>query len=129
MFPILAIDWDITDTVTLSTGGGFAASQGPGLTLSYKATEQLSLGLTGRYESFRFRLDDSGPAPGGIGEDRSFPVIVSADYSPWPMTTLSAFAGAEFAGRLRLEDSGGNRIDQSDYDPAPLIGVAVRARF
>jgi len=129
VFPILAIEWDITDSLNLSTGRGLAASQGPGLTLSYEASDQVSLGLAGRYETTQFRLNDDGPAPGGIGEDRSFPLVVSVAYDPTPRVSLSAFAGAEFYGRLRLEDANGNRIDQSDYDPAPLAGIALRARF
>ena len=128
-FPILALDWNITDTLSLSTGRGLAASQGPGLTLTWKASEQVDLGLAGRYETVRFRLDDSGPSPGGIGEDRSFPVIASVAYRPWPAASLTAFAGAEFLGRLRLEDPDGDRIDETDYDPAPLVGIAFRARF
>lgn len=129
VFPIILLDWNITDTITLSTGSGLAATEGPGLTLSWEATEQVSLGLTGRYEKTRFRLDDSGPAPGGIGEDRSFPILASVQYRPWPMASLSAFAGVETFGRLRLEKSGGDRLDESDYDPAPLIGVTFRGRF
>jgi hypothetical protein len=129
IFPILALDWNITDTISLSTGRGLAASQGPGLTLTWKASAQVDLGLAGRYETVRFRLDDGGPSPGGIGEDRSIPVIASVAYRPWPAASLTAFAGAEFAGRLRLEDPDGNRIDETGYDPAPLAGFAFRARF
>ena len=129
IFPILALDWNISDTLSLSTGRGLAASRGPGLTLTWKAGETVDLGLAGRYETVRFRLDDAGPSPGGIGEDRSVPVIASVAYRPWPAASLTAFAGAEFLGRLRLEDPGGNRIDETGYDPAPLVGLAFRARF
>ena len=40
------------------------------------------------------------------------------------MIELNAFVGAEFDGRLRLEDSNGNRIQNVDYDPAPIAGAA-----
>ena len=129
LFPILALDWNITDTLSLSTGRGLAASRGPGLTLTWRTRPQVDLGLAGRYEKVRFRLDDSGPAPGGIGEDRSVPLIASVAYRPWPAASLTVFAGAEFRGRLRLEDRNGARIDETDYDPAPLLGLAFRARF
>ncbi len=128
-FPILLLDWNITDTLSLSTGRGFAASRGPGLTLTWKVSEQVALGLTGRYETVRFRLDDSGPSPGGIGEDRSLPVIASVAYRPSPAASVVAFAGAGFLGRLRLEDPAGDRIDETDYDPAPVVGITFRARF
>jgi hypothetical protein len=128
-FPILALDWNITDTLSLSTGRGLAASQGPGLTLTWTASARVDLALAGRYETVRFRLDDAGPAPGGIGEDRSVPLVASVAYRPSPAASVTAFAGAEFLGRLRLEDPDGNRIDAADYDPAPLVGLAFRARF
>lgn len=58
-FPILLIDWKITDKWRLNTGRGLAASQGPGLTLNYQLAERWPLGLTGRYEKTRFALGDN----------------------------------------------------------------------
>jgi len=78
IFPILAIDWNITDRWNLSTGRGLAASQGPGLMLSYELNEDWSLGLAGRYEDIEFRLDNEGPAAGGIGRDQSMPIVFMA---------------------------------------------------
>ena len=89
----------------------------------------MRLSLTGRYEEFRFALNDTGPAPGGVGEDRAFPLVVSYDYRPNPGFALSIFAGAEFGGRLTLEDANGVEISQQDYDPAPLAGIALRVAF
>lgn len=129
IFPILLIDWEITDRWMLSTGPTLGASQGPGLTLSYAWSDALTLGLSGRYEKQRFALNDSGPAPGGVGEDRSFPLILSANYSPNPGVALSAFAGVELGGTLTLEDTDGNTVFEEDYDPAPLFGIAARLRF
>lgn len=129
VFPILLIDWNITEQFNLSTGRGLGASQGPGLTLSYKVDDQFTVGLTGRYESTSFRLDDSGVAPGGIGEDKSFPLVASVQYSPWPMANLTAFAGVEFAGELKLKDANGGTVDSTDYDPAPIFGVTFSLRF
>jgi hypothetical protein len=123
------VDWDITDTLKLSTGRGIAASQGPGLTLSWKVQDNVTLGLSGRYESTEFRLDDSGVAPGGIGEDKSFPLVASVQYSPWPMANLTAFAGVEFGGELELKDGNGRTVDSTDYDPAPIFGVTFSFRF
>ncbi len=129
VFPIVLIDWDITDRLKLSTGPGPGASQGPGLTLSWKATDTIGFSLSGRWERTRFALDDSGPSPNGIGEERSFPFAVSIDYRATPAIELNAFVGAEFGGRLRLEDRNGNGIQEVDYDPAPIAGAAFRLRF
>ena len=42
VFPILLIDWKITDTLSLETGGGLAASRGPGLQLTWQPTSRSS---------------------------------------------------------------------------------------
>ena len=129
LFPALLVDWDITDRLNLSTGPTIGATQGPGLALNYDLGRDMTLGLAGRRESARFRLDDDGVAPGGIGEDSSFPVVVTFDYEPFPRTGISAFAGVELGGNLRIEDASGDLIEERDYDPAPIFGAAIRLAF
>lgn len=128
-FPILVIDWDISERWNLSTGQGLGASQGPGLALSYKYSDALTLGLAGRSEDVSFRLDDKGPAPGGIGEDKAYPLVATMAYSPNPGIRLSAFAGVELGGTLTLRDENGSLVDRRDYDPVPILGAAVDFRF
>ena len=87
------------------------------------------LGLTARYEKLRFALNGEGASSGGIGEERSLPLLLSIDYTPWPMTSVSALIGAELNGHLRLEDSRGDRLAGTDFDTAPVIGLAFSSRF
>lgn len=129
IFPILVIDWDISDRWNLSTGRGLAASQGPGLTLSYELNQNWSLGLAGRYEDVEFRLDDEGPVAGGVGRDQSMPMIFVATLKPSSKLSLSVFAGIELNGTLKLKDTLGNVVEESSYDPAPLIGASFGFRF
>ncbi len=129
VFPILVIDWDITERWNLSTGRGLAASQGPGLTLGYTATEAWTISLVGRYEQIDFRLDEQGPAPGGIGRDEVFPLVISADWSPHPGMRLGVFIGGEFGGELELADRFGDVIERSDYDTALIAGAGFMMRF
>lgn len=129
-FPILVIDWDITDRLSLSTGSGLAATRGPGLSLTYAATRAWSVGITARSETFEFRLDDADAAfPDAVGIDRSVPVVVSASYAPNPALRLTAFAGAATGGEVEFQDEDGNRLAREDYDPAALFGVAFTLRF
>ena len=53
-FPIIVIDWKITDRLSLQTGKGLAASQGPGLTMSYALGSRWSVSAMARYEKTRF---------------------------------------------------------------------------
>jgi len=122
-FPILLIDWKITSNLTLRTGRGLAATRGPGLELGWDASQAWSLAIGARYEASRFRLDNDGPSPDGVGEEKGFPVYLSASYNGIPRLRLSALGGMTFGGSLRLEDEKGDLIVQSDYDPAPFLGV------
>jgi hypothetical protein len=129
-FPILLIDWQITDKISLSTGRGLAASQGPGLTLNYALNRQWELGLTGRYEQIRFALDEDKSAPQTrYGEDKSVPLLFTVSYTPWPRTSVSALVGVETNGSLRLDDRDGERLYESDFDTTPVIGVAFSSSF
>lgn len=128
-FPVLAIDWNISDHWNLSTGRGLASSQGPGLTLSYELNDDWSFGLAGRYEDIEFRLDDEGPAAGGVGRDQSFPLVLIATLKPNQKLTLSVFAGIELNGTLKLKSAEGMTIEESDYDPAPMFGATFNFRF
>ena len=129
IFPILAIEWNITDRWNLSTGRGLAASQGPGLMLSYELNEDWSLGLAGRYEDIEFRLDNEGPAAGGVGRDQSMPLVFMATLEPSKKFRLSVFTGIELNGTLKLKDALGDIVDESSYDPAPLFGATFDVRF
>lgn len=129
IFPILVIDWKISERWYLSTSRGLAASQGPGLTLGFKATETWSFGLTSRYENQEFRLDESGTTPDGIGKDQSIPMVVSAAWEPNTTVKLAMFAGLEFAGTLKIKDASGELLSESDYDPAPIFGATFELSF
>lgn len=129
IFPVLAIDWNITDRWNLSTGRGLGSSQGPGLNLSYKINQYWSLALAGRYESSEFRLNEDGASPNGVGRDQSFPLILSGTIKPNDKTSFSLFAGVELGGKLKLEDTLGEKIDETKYDPALLIGATFAVNF
>lgn len=129
LFPALLVDWQMTDRWSLSTGGGLGATQGPGLTLGYAVTPDWTVALGVRRENIRFRLNGSGPAPGGVGEDSSTPIALTVSYEPHPGLSLTGFAGAEVNGVLRLDDAGGTTIRQERYDTAPMAGFAFRLRF
>ena len=129
VFPVLAIEWDISDRWNLSTGRGLASSQGPGLTLGYKLNEDWSLGLSGRYEDTEFRLDDEGPAVGGIGRDQSIPLVFRADLKPNDVLNLTFFAGLQFFGKLKLKNALDQVVDESDYDPPLIVGASFEFHF
>jgi len=129
VFPILVIDWKISERWYLSTSRGLAASQGPGLTLGYQVSETWSFGLNSRYENVEFRLNENGSTPGGIGKDQSIPVVVSAAWEPNKTVKLAAFAGMEFGGKLKLKDAYGELLSESKYDAAAIYGATFELKF
>lgn len=129
VFPVIIINWKITDTLSLETGRGLGASLGPGLTLNYQANRLWNFAIGGRYEKLRFRLDEDGVVPGGIGEDKSFPLFASCSYSFNPKTQFSLIGGVELGGELKLEDSDGDRIKKESSDPGGFLGLTFRVRL
>jgi hypothetical protein len=129
IFPILAIDWKITPKLLFSTGQGVGASRGPGLSLSYAVTDALRLGIAGRIENADFRLDNTGPAPGGVGEDNGLPLVATLSWDPSDKLSASAFAGVKYNGELVLRNAQGNVVSRQDYDTAPVVGGQVSIKF
>ena len=128
-FPILLVNWQITDTLSLETGRGLAASRGPGLTLKWAPEGDWSFGLSGRYEKRQFRLNDKGPAPDGVGEEKAVPVALRATYDPNQQFSVHLLAGAEFDGSLRLESSDGTKLSKESYETSPFAALVVTGKF
>ena len=128
-FPILLIDWKLTDTLSLETGRGFAASRGPGLQLRWRYSPNWQFAFGGRYEKTRFRLDDDGVAPGGVGQDKAFPLFLLAEYAMGTDLKLGLVGGVEVGGEMRLEDDKGRLVSRSDLSEAPFLGATFEARF
>ena len=129
VFPVLLIDWEITERLVLATGSGVGATLGPGLILRYLATDKWSFYLGGRYEKLRFRLNGEGPSPNGVGEDKSFPLYLGVTYKFYPMGMISLGGGVELGEEQRLEDPNGNLLVKQYYDPAAFLSLSFRARF
>lgn len=126
IFPILLVNWNITDSLSLETGKGTAASRGPGLALKWRPASQWEFGLAARYEKTRFRLDGLAE---NIGEDKAVPVILTANWKYNQKFSLTALAGVETSGALSVEDSDGNRLTKLSYDTAPLAGLVATFKF
>ena len=128
-FPVLLIRWNLADRWWLSTDEGLGASQGPGLALTYVASDQWNLFLGGRYENFRFRLADTGPNPDGVGEDSGVPIYLGATYRWHRGRSISLISGVKVGGELTLDNSSGHKIADTDYDPSPFVGLSCDVRF
>ena len=128
-FPIIVVNWSITDRLSLGTGGGLAATGGPGLSLNYEISKHWKAGLTGRYEKKRFLLNDEGRSQNGVGEDESIPILGNISYFLYPGGSVGAIFGYNFAGKLNADDPDGNLLYETKYDPSLTVGIVASFRF
>jgi hypothetical protein len=128
IFPVIAINWKITDALTLETGRGLGATLGPGISINWQISEQWKLTLGGRYEKLRFRLDDKSQTPNGIGQDTSFPILGGVAYNFSSSASLSLIGGFKTKGELKLEDQNGKVLNEQDYESAAFLGFSFYFR-
>ena len=125
VFPVLLVDWQVTDTLSLSTTPAITLTRGPTLNAIWRPIERWTFSLGGGYESYRFRLETEDR----VGEEEAFPVFAAVSYEPVDDLVMSLAVGASLAGELRLDDANGNRLARDDFDAAPFLGFRLRARF
>ncbi|MBL9120677.1 MAG: hypothetical protein JNL80_12275 [Phycisphaerae bacterium] len=130
VIPLFVLDWRITDSLRLSNvAGPEAYPTGAGLELLCQAWEGWEFGIGGRWESRRFRLDDTGPAPNGVGEDSGLGLWLRAGVRPIDALRIDLLVGMMVSEELELSDRNGNELATSDLDPSPFLACFVSYRF
>jgi hypothetical protein len=127
VFPILILNWNITKNLRLANQAG-GANDASGIELAYTLSKW-EFAIGGAYQFSRFRLDDHGPAPDGVGQNTNVSLWTRVSYTFCKNVSADLLAGLNAAGELRLEDEDGHRIASSDYDPAPFIGFNLKLQF
>ncbi len=128
-FPVVVIDWKISDRMRLSNPLYDGVTGPAGLELSYKFDGGSSVAAGGSYRSQRFRLDDSGGVRGGVGEDQGFPLWLKLSTRVGAQGTLNFLGGVIAGGKLTLEDSHGNTVEEQDYDASPFLSSTFSFKF
>jgi hypothetical protein len=128
--PAVGLLWLPAERWTLRVGG-VPASGGTSAAaeLAYRLSDPVDLGLGVLYHQRRFRLDDDGVVPDGVGEDNNLPVRLRLGLNLTDHISLNLLAGAVFAGEVELEDESGNRLADDEYDPAAYVGLRFAGRF
>lgn len=130
VFPIVSLNWDITDTIAVTTVGSVGASGGGGVELGWEFVEHWTLSGGVQYRSARFRIDGtSRRTKDGVGENTSLPIYAKLAWQPTEQAELSIMGGVIAGGELRLENSRGHKIMEEDYDVAPFVGLRFSLRF
>lgn len=129
VFPFIAVDWRFNEKWRVSNPFDADVLGPAGLEISYSFSDKWHLGGGGVYRSFRFRLDDEGVAPNGIGENKGIAGFLRLRRSGGSGIDLDLFVGATFEGELELRDQNGAEIASSDYDTAPFVALALSGEF
>jgi len=128
-FPVIVVDWKITDRVRLSNPLHPGPTGPAGLEVSYAFDGGSTVAAGGAYRSLRFRLDDSGAVPGGVGEDRSFPLWARFSTKMGTAGTLNFLGGVMVGGKMVLEDKNGNELADESYDASPFLAATISFKF
>lgn len=129
IFPLLIVDWTLSDRWRLVNPLPAGPTGPAGLELDYRFDGGWNLGLGAAWRTTRFRLSDSGRVANGIGEERGAPVFLRGTRHFGERATLNIYAGLVAAGQLRIADSSGKQLRQVDVGRAPLLGATFSARF
>jgi len=129
VFPFLSVRWQINDRWRLSNPLRVGPAGPAGLELSYTLDGNWEAAAGGAYRSYRFRLDEGGAVPGGVGEIRGIPLFARLSRSWGQGWKADLYAGVALGGKLGLENGRGDLIGSASYDPAPLAGLFVTKRF
>lgn len=124
VWPIPSLDWKITDKWRVAT-----LADDPGVILSYTASDALTFTLDGIYERRRFRLDQDGPVPKGIGEDSRIPVALGVIWNASKQVELTGRVGADFFQNYEVDDRGGNKLHDTDGNTAFFVSLELKFKF
>jgi hypothetical protein len=128
-FPFLIVDWRFNERWRLVNPLPSGPTGPAGLELDYRFDGDWTGGIGAAYRSLRFRLSDSGPVRNGIGEESGVPVFVRVTRGLGNEMALHFYGGVVAGGKLRVENSSGDRVREENFDPAPLFGLTFVGRF
>lgn len=129
VFPFIAINWRLTDKLTLKNPLPAGPAGGAGLELAYKIDDQWTVGAGGAYRSYRFRLNDQGPYAGGVGENSLIPIFARVSYRITPASILDFYAVASAGGQVQAQSADGSQTWNSGYRTGLGLGLNFRHRF
>jgi hypothetical protein len=127
VFPVIALDWRISDHVQLATRGG--PYQGGVVDLLFGPPDGVQAKLSSGWVRQRFRLTNALPNPDGVGQYSSVPVLAGFRLRLGQRGYLDLEGGVAVAGRLRIENAWGFLLRAEDFDTAGLVRGGFRLEF
>jgi hypothetical protein len=129
LFPVFIVNWQITDRLAMRNSALIGAGNRDGVELIYTIDDHWEAALGGGYTFNRFRVDGASAFNDGVGQDSSIPIWARLTYAMGENVRISFYGGVLTGGELRVQDDDGDSVANSDYDPAPIVGLAGTIRF
>ena len=129
VYPILFLDWKFHGDMKLTSVAGPVGLAFTGIEWVWEFADHFEFGVGARYEFRRFRLDDSGFAPGGVGEETSIPFWGRLSYRFNDNFAVDVYAGVVAGGRFKVDNADGNPLGEDDSELAPTLAIALRVDF
>ena len=130
LLPFITANWQFLDQWNLRVGfSEVAASGGIGAEVTYDFNPQWKFGAGFQFQQKRFLLDEDGPVPSGVGQDKSVPIYVKAGWQATERTLVEFLVGVNAGGEVLLEDQNEREIAEEDYDPSAIIGLRAVFTF
>jgi hypothetical protein len=123
-FPIVGIDWRITDRLRLRTSDEI----GLGYTLDEAGRWSIDALFVPREWEYRIEARDDASSEGVFSDERLMGWLVTS-YRPNPGVTVRGIIGTSFTEEYRIEDRDGHRIAETDGDPPIHIGFDLGVRL
>jgi hypothetical protein len=122
VIPLVGLDWNVNDRVTISTDGTVGS-------IHVKLDDQWAAVLSGGWELRDYRLDSDSPLPDGVVSDSRVPIGLSFEWKPSANVTLSIGGGAVVWQEFQFRDNDGNDISETNTDPAPFVSLSAHFNF
>ncbi|MFC1657292.1 hypothetical protein ACFL2P_01800, partial [Candidatus Moduliflexota bacterium] len=125
VFPYLVVDWQISERFRISNPFRAGPAGPAGLEAVYRGGSGWEAAIGGAYRSFRFRLDNDGAVPGGIGENRFIPLFLRLTGFCSPKWQIDLYGGTFLEGKLKVENSSADAVDEDQYKPSLFFALTL----
>ena len=129
VLPIVTVNWKFADGWRFKVGFTDLTTAGYGAEVAWDIAPDWQLTFGSAFHKSRFRLDDKGANPNGIGQEKSMTTSAAATWSPNQHFSATAFFGLAAGGKIRTENSGGSELGEESYDTVPFAGLSAKVAF
>jgi hypothetical protein len=125
VLPLITAKWNYADYWRLDVGLTDVATLGYGAKLNWMFDKDVEFGLGAQFHRSRFRIETAND----VGQEQATTIYIDGTWHATPKVDLNAYIGIAAGGQLRVDNSSGSKLFESNYDTTPIIGVDASVKF